>query len=84
MFHLQLRFHRVYQRGLCFILAFQGFQDLFVNRSPGDDVVDNDGSGSLPLTPQPGIRLLVKLQRPCQPEPHQGVSAVLQVQPVAG
>ena len=46
MFHLQLRFHRVYQRGLCFILAFQGFQDLFVNRSPGDDVVDNDGSGS--------------------------------------
>ena len=62
MFHLQLRFHRVYQRGLCFILAFQGFQDLFVNRSFRHKVMNHHRFRFLPLPPEPGIRLLVQFQ----------------------
>ena len=42
------------------------------------------GLGCLPLPPQPRHRLLVQFKAPCQPEPHKGGTASLQVQAVSG
>lgn len=47
--------------GLCPVLVFERLHDLFVNRALCDDVVDDHRIGPLPLTPQPGVRLLVEL-----------------------
>ena len=46
--------------------------------------MDDHSCVFLPLPPEPGGGLLLKLQRPGQPEPDQGGTAGLQVQPMAG
>ena len=46
--------------------------------------MNDHGIGGLSLSPQSGVGLLVKLQRPGQPKPDEGRAACLQVQPMTG
>ena len=62
----------------------KGGHDPLINGVLRDNVMDDHSCVFLPLPPEPGVGLLVKLQRPGQPEPDQGGTAGLQVQPMAG
>lgn len=70
----------MHQSGLGLFFLGQGFQDAFVNRTLGDEMLNDDRFGLLPLPPQSGIGLLVEFQTPGQAKLHQHISACLQFQ----
>ena len=76
--------HSSHQSGLGLFFLDQGFQDAFVNRILGDEMLNDNRFGLLPLPPQSGVGLLVEFQTPCQPKPHQHISACLQIQAMPG
>ena len=57
--------------------------DLLIHSALHHQMMD-DHRLLLPLPPEAGVGLLIQLQRPVQPKPHNGAAAVLQVQAVPG
>ena len=69
--HLQVRFDRIDESGLCFVFSAKSGHDPLVNGVLCDDVVDNHGIGFLTLPPQSAVGLLIEFQAPCKSKPNQ-------------
>lgn len=68
---------------LCHVLLFQSCHHILIHRVLGDNVVDGDHL-CLALPPEASIGLLVEFKAPCQAEPDQNVSTLLDVQTMSG
>ena len=79
----ETRLYRRNQLLLGYVLARKRRQHIFIHCVLRHDMV-NGYSLLLPLPPEPRVCLLIKLKAPGQSKPNQDVSALLNVQAVAG